>query len=335
MSFLARRLAFTVAVLIAVTFTAFSVMNFLGDPLFNVVGFYTSVDCDAVLAGEVEDVVGTRPGSSAGECQIVAEAREKYHLNDPLPVRYGYWMAGMFQGDFGESFKNYMPVSTILADRLPVSVLLMGMSIVIALGVSIPWAVAAAYRANRRLDRASTAGAFGLLAMPNFALGVILLYFFVIRWQIFPTRFVDDDLFSRLRSLALPAATLGLPLAAVYQRLLRTDLITTLQEDFVITAKAKGLSDRRIMFRHVLRPSLFGMVTVVGLNTSALMGGAIIVEQIFSIPGLGRELFVSVVRDDFPVVLGGVVILATSFVVINTAVDLLYSYLDPRVRRDT
>ncbi|SVB10309.1 uncharacterized protein METZ01_LOCUS163163, partial [marine metagenome] len=112
MAFLVRRLAFMFAVVFAATFLAYSAMNVLGDPLFNVVGFYASVDCDAVLAGEVEDVIGTRPGSTVGECQIVAEAREKYHLNDPLPVRYGRWVGAMAQGDFGESFKNYMPVST-------------------------------------------------------------------------------------------------------------------------------------------------------------------------------------------------------------------------------
>ncbi len=335
MNFVARRLAFMVGVLFVTTFMAYAAMNALGDPLFNVVGFYTQVDCDAVIAGAAEDVVGTRPGSNLGECQIVAEAREKYHLNDPLPVRYGRWISAMAQGDFGESFKNYMPVSTILSERLPKSLLLMSMSITVALGISIPWAVVAAYRANRRLDKASTAVSFGFLSIPGFALGVILLYFFVVRWRIFPSRFVDDDFFSRLDSLSLAALTLGLPLAAVYQRLLRTDLITTLQEDFVLTAKAKGLSDRRNKFRNVLRPSLFGMVTVVGLNTAALFAGSIIVEQIFSIPGIGRELYVSIVRDDNPVVLSCVVVIVTAFVVINTAVDLLYSYLDPRVRRDT
>ena len=333
MVFLARRLAFMLGVLLTVTFLLFAAMNVLGDPLFNVVGFYAAVDCDAVLAGEIEDVAGMG-GTSFGDCQVVAAAKEKYHLNDPLPVQYGHWIANMVQGDFGRSYKNNMAVSTILGERLPKSLLLMGMSVTIALGVSIPWAVAAAYRANRRLDRASTAGAFGLLSIPNFALGVIFFYFFVVRWQIFPSRFMDDNLGSRLHSLVLPAATLGLPLAAVYQRLLRTDLITTLQEDYVIMAKAKGLSDRWIMFRHVLRPSLFGMVTVVGLNTAALIGGSIIIEQIFNIPGLGRELFVSIVRDDNTVVLAAAVVLTAGFVIINTAVDLFYSYLDPRVSRD-
>jgi peptide/nickel transport system permease protein len=331
---LVRRLAQLVAVVLAVTFLAFTAMNTLGDPLFNVVGFYASVDCDAVLAGEIEDVSG-QGGTGVGDCQVVTEAREEFHLDEPLPIRYGRWVGDLLHGDFGTSFKNRMPVNKLLADRLPKSLLLMAMAEIFAVAVSIPWAVAAAYRANRTMDRASTVGAFGMLALPNFALGVILFYFFVVRWQIFPSRFEDDNLLIRLKSLVLPALTLGMPLAATYFRLLRTDLITTLQEDFVVMAKAKGLSNRWIMFRHVLRPSLFSVVTVFGLNTAALMGGALIVEQIFSIPGLGRALVEASIRDDYPVVLGAVVVIATGFVVINFAVDLVYSYLDPRVRRES
>ncbi len=334
MVILARRLAQLVAVVLAVTFLAFAAMNTLGDPLFNVVGFHAAVDCDAVLAGEVEDV-SAQGGTSIGDCQVVAEAREEFHLDEPLVFRYGRWVGDLLHGDFGTSFKNRMPVSTLLADRLPKSMLLMLMAEVFALTVSIPWAVAAAYRANRNFDRASTVGAFGMLALPNFALGVILFYLFVVRWQVFPSRFEDDSLPLRLRSLVLPAVTLGLPLAATYFRLLRTDLITTLQEDFVVMARAKGLSDRWILFRHALRPSLFSLVTVFGLNTAALIGGALIVEQIFSIPGLGRALVEASIRDDYPVVLGATVVIATGFVMINFAVDLLYSYLDPRVRRES
>ena len=334
MTVLVRRLAQLVAVVLAVTFLAFTAMNTLGDPLFNVVGFYASVDCDAVLAGEIEDVSG-QGGTGVGDCQVVTQAREEFHLDEPLPIRYGRWVGDLLHGDFGTSFKNRMPVNKLLADRLPKSLLLMAMAEIFAVAVSIPWAVAAAYRANRTMDRASTVGAFGMLALPNFALGVILFYFFVVRWQIFPSRFEDDNLLIRLKSLVLPALTLGMPLAATYFRLLRTDLITTLQEDFVVMAKAKGLSNRWIMFRHVLRPSLFSVVTVFGLNTAALMGGALIVEQIFSIPGLGRALVEASIRDDYPVVLGAVVVIATGFVVINFAVDLVYSYLDPRVRRES
>ncbi len=174
MKYLMRRLAFMLGVLAAVTFLVFSATNVIGDPLFNVVGFYASVDCDAVIAGEIEDVIGTVAGTGIGECERVIEAREKYHLDDSLPVRYAHWIGGMVQGDFGDSYANQMPVSSIISERLPKSILLMGMSLVVALGVSIPWSVAAAYRANQPLDRASTAGAFGLLSIPGFALAIIL-----------------------------------------------------------------------------------------------------------------------------------------------------------------
>ncbi len=331
--FVARRFASLLAVLLAVTALAFGAMNVLGDPLFNVVGFIASVDCDAVEAGLVEDVSGQTAGGR-GDCEVIAEARREHHLDRALPVRYGYWLSDIVRGDFGTSFKNELPVSDVLRDKLPKSLLLMGVAQAIAVGVAVPWAVAAAYRAHRSFDRASTVGSFGLLAVPNFALGVILFYLFVVRWQVFDSRYDDTDLASRLRSMVLPGLTLGLPAAAVYQRLLRTDLLTTMQEDFVHMARAKGMSDRWIMFRHVLRPSLFSMVTVFGLSTAGMIGGSLVAEQIFTIPGIGRALVEAVIRDDFPIVLGGVVVVATGFVVVNFVVDLLYSLIDPRVRAD-
>ena len=193
----------------------------------------------------------------------------------------------MVTGDFGTSYVNGNEVTEIIKDRLPITVRLVIYAQVVALGIAIPWGVATAYRANRGFDRASTIGSFGLLAIPNFALGVILLYLFALRWQIFPSRYENDGWWSELQALTLPAFTLGLGLAATYQRLLRTDLITTLQDDFVHMARAKGMPDRHIMYRHALRPSLFSVITVFGVNTGALIGGSLVVEQIFNIPGIG------------------------------------------------
>jgi peptide/nickel transport system permease protein len=147
------------------------------------------------------------------------------------------------------------------------------------------------------------------------------------------TYVANDPLSSRLWQMVLPALTIALPVAAVFQRLLRTDLITTLQQDFILMARAKGLSRRRVLFRHALRPSLFSFITVVGLNTGALIGGSIVVETIFRIPGIGSSLVESVLREDFPVVLAIVMIVAVAFVLINLLVDILYSIIDPRVRR--
>lgn len=330
-SLVVRRLGLLVAVLLAVTFLAFTALNVLGDPLVNVVGPLAEADCEAVEAGLVEDQ-STSLNSAKTDCEIVREAREEYHLDEPLFKRYFLWLGDVLIGDLGTSFQNDQPVSEIIREKLPETLLLLVMAQIVALGVAIPWGVAAAFRANRPFDRVSTVGSFGLLSIPNFALGVILLYLFALRWQIFPSAFDDDDLLGRIWSLLLPAITLGLPLAASYQRLLRTDLITTLQEDYIHMARAKGMPPRHIMFRHALRPSLFSVVTVFGVNTGALIGGSLVVERIFGIPGIGSEIVTAVIRDDFPVVLGMVVVIAIGFVVVNFLVDLLYSWLDPRVR---
>ncbi len=186
--FLARRFAGLFAVLLAVTALAFGSLNVLGDPLFNVVGFIASVDCDAVLAGEVEDISG-RTAGGRGDCEVIQEAKREHHLDRAVPIRYAYWLGDIVRGDFGISFKNEMPVSTVISEKLPKSILLMAVAEVIGIVISIPWAIAAAYRANRRFDRASTVTPFGMLAIPNFALGIILFYFFVLRRQIFPSRF--------------------------------------------------------------------------------------------------------------------------------------------------
>ena len=327
--FLARRLALLVAVLLAVTFLGFSAMNLIGDPLFNVVGVLAGLDCESIEAGQVED-----PSLSTvlKDCETIAEAKATYHLDRPVPVRYVLWLRDMATGDFGTSFQNKQPVAEIIREKLPETLILLVMAQIVSLGVAIPWGVIAAYRANRAFDRGSTVASFGLLSVPNFVMGIVLLYLLALRWQIFPSAYESDSAVGLVYSLILPAFTLGLPLAASYQRLLRTDLITTLQEDFVHMARAKGLPPLRIMFRHALRPSLFSVVTVFGVSTGSLIGGSLVVERIFGIPGIGSEIVTAVIRDDFPVVLAIVMLVAVTFVVINFVVDLFYTWLDPRVR---
>jgi len=331
-SLLLRRAALLVAVLLAVTFLAFGAMNTLGDPLFNIVGPLSEIDCDAVARGEAEATSSALDGNRT-DCEILAGVRADYRLDEPLLKRYVLWLGDAARGDFGTSFQSEgVPVSEILTDKLPVSIKLMVYAEVLALALAIPLGVYGAYRANRRADRVLSVVSMAALAMPSFALGVVLLYVFGLKMGLFPSSYDSSSVWSELRSLFLPALTLGSGLAAGYQRLLRTDLVTTLQEDFVHMAKAKGMTDRHILFRHALRPSLFSVVTVFGIQTGALIGGSLVVEQIYLIPGVGRELVAAVARDDFPVVLAGVVMIATAFVVINFAVDLLYGWLDPRVR---
>jgi len=334
----ARRLVQLALVLLAVTFMAFSAMNVLGDPLVNIVGPLAEIDCDAVERGEAEATTTTLDNLRT-DCEIVAEARGEYRLDEPFLARYVLWLGDTVSGDLGTSFKNNSSVNDVLWAKFPVSLKLMLFAELIALGVAIPLGVWAAYRANRWDDKVLSVISFGLLSIPNFALGVILLYLFALGGFPFlpeslglPASYDSSSLFAEVKSLFLPALSLGLALAATYQRLLRTDLITTLQEDFVHMARAKGMPNRRVMLRHALRPSLFSVITVFGVQTGALIGGSLVVENIFSIPGVGRELVTAVIRDDFPVVLGGVIVIAVAFVLINFLVDLLYTWLDPRVR---
>ena len=316
MRYLLRRLGQMVLVVLAVTFLAFGAMNVLGDPLFNILG---------PIANEA---------SGPEYEQIRADARAQYHLDDPFVVRYVRWLGDLLSGDFGRSFESGINVRTLLADRLPVTAFLMVYAQIIAVVVAIPWGTYAAYRAYRPADKVSTVTSFVLLGIPVFALVVVLFWLFAVRWEIFPTRFDDSSFTSRVSSLFLPAISLATPLIATYQRLLRTDLISTLQEDFIAVARAKGMSDRHIMLRHALRPSLFSMLTVFGIQVGALIGGSIVVEQYFSIPGIGGAIIEAIIRDDFPVVLAVVVVVSVIFVVVNTLVDIAYTYLDPRVKLD-
>ena len=303
--------------LLVISMLTFGAMNVLGDPLFNILGVTASATDEDSL-------------------QKIEAAKEEYNLDDPLPVRYAIWLGGFVQGDFGVQFSEdgQPPVRNLIVERLPRTLSLVILAQLMALAISLPWALWSASRADSKADKVSTVGAFLTISIPNFALAVILSYILSIKLGWFPLVYEADAPFpSRLHAMILPAFTLALPAAAVYQRLLRTDLITTLQEDFILTARAKGVSRRSILFKHALRPSLFSFVTVFGITTGALIGGALVVESIFLIPGLGRAIVEAVLREDFPVVLAVVMIVAAIFVLLNLIIDVIYSLIDPRVRR--
>jgi peptide/nickel transport system permease protein len=313
MRFALRSLLQFVLVIFAVTFVAFGALNYLGDPLFNILGPIALEESGPEFA------------------EVRAEARAQFHLDDPFPVRYGRWVGDMLTGDFGRSYSNQVSVRSILADKIPVTAFLMVYAQIIAVVVSVPWALWTASRAYRLGDKVSTVVSFTMLGIPVFALTVLLFWLFAIKWQIFPTRYEDDTIGQRLASLFLPAVALAIPLIATYQRLLRTDLISTLQEDFISVARAKGLPKWFILFRHALRPSLFSLLTVFGIQVASLIGGSLVVERQFQIPGIGFEVVEAIFRDDFPVVLAVVVVVSVAFVAVNVLVDLIYSFLDPRV----
>ena len=317
MNYWVQRLVTAVLLLLAVSMVTFGAMNVLGDPLIN--------------------ILGPRVGDTSPEgLELIAAAEAEYNLDKPLPVRYAIWAGNFVTGDFGVQFSNdgQPPVSNLIKERLPRTATLLIMAQMLATLIAIPWSLWSASKANTAIDKASTFTTFLIIALPNFALAVILKYIFAIKFSLFPLTYTaGDPMISRLYQLFLPALTIALPAAAVYQRLLRTDLITTLQEDFILMARSKGVSRRNVLFKHALRPSLFSFVTVFGINTGALIGGALIVETIFRVPGLGSTIVESVLREDFPVVLAIVMIITATFVLVNILVDLLYSLIDPRVRK--
>jgi peptide/nickel transport system permease protein len=330
-NFLVKRVLQLVLVLFAVTFTTFASLNVIGSPLENIVGpIIAGTDCDAVDRGEIPDASST--GGGRTDCELIRDAEVEFNLDKNVVHRYGIWIGNMARGDMGQSLVVGTEISELVGQRLPRTLKLVVYAQIVALGIAIPWGVSTARRANRGFDRVSTIGSFGLLSIPNFALGIVLLYAFSFRWNLFPSTFNEDSIISQFKSLTLPSFTLGLGLAATYQRLLRTDLITTLQDDFVHMARAKGMPPRHIMYRHALRPSLFSVVTVFGVNTGALIGGSLVIEQIFGIRGIGDLLVTSVLRQDQPAVVAVVSIIAVGFVLINFIVDLFYGWLDPRVR---
>ncbi len=267
--------------------------------------------------------------------QAQAEFREEQNLDDPLIVRYVDWLGGLLSGDLGDSLIANVPVTDLLSQRLPVTLQLMVYATFLALIISVPLGILTAYKADSMFDKSANTIAFGLLSLPNFIVGVLLVFLFSIRLGWLPatgsTPFGEDPV-EHFRRMILPTIALAVGQIAVYMRLLRTDMISTLQEDFIGVARAKGMPTRRILLRHALRPSSFSLLTVVAINVGQLIGGTIVIERIFAIPGLGSLIVESIFRRDYLVVQGCIVIVAVGFVLVNFIVDVLYAVLDPRIR---
>ena len=275
-------------------------------------------------------------GGAEPSQQAIEAVRKDLGLDKPLPVRYVNYLGDIARGDFGRSYRTRQPVLEAIFERLPVTLEIGLVALVVSIIVAVPLGILSAYKANGAIDRTITTASFGLLAIPSFMTALLMLYIFAVYLGLFPatgwTRITDDPV-QNLRRVVLPATALGIGQLATYTRLLRSDMIATLQEDFVSMARAKGLPTWRILFRHALRPSSFSLLTIVGLQVGALIGGAVIVEQFFALPGVGRLLFESIAQRDLVMVQGVVLFLALATVFANFAVDLLYSVLDPRIRR--
>lgn len=308
--YLIRRLLLSVLVVAGVATIAFGLLHLIpGDPV------------DAIL--------GTEANPQSREA-----LRRELGLDRPVLVQYAAWWADLLRGDLGESVKSGQPVGKLIVQRLPTTVPLAILAMAIAVAIAVPAGIISATRRNTWLDGLVSIVAFAGLSIPGFWLGALLILTFSVRWQWFPPGgyvSVFRDPISGLHHLILPAIALGMTFAAVLTRMIRSSLLEVLGRDYIRTARAKGQSEQRVLIQHALRNALIPAVTIVGVQVGFLLSGALVIEQVFSLPGVGRLTVQAVLDRDFPLVQGCIIVIATIFVFANLVTDLVYVYLDPRI----
>ncbi|MBT4489149.1 MAG: ABC transporter permease [Rhodospirillaceae bacterium] len=311
MRYLTARFGHLLVVLFAVTFLTFMLVN--------------------VLPG---DVAYDMAGLDASEEEVEA-IREEIGLNRPALLRYVEWLGGILTGDWGKSFITSEPVWDAIKTRFPVSLELVIVAQIMALLLALPLGIISALRVNSRFDRVVAVGGFFCLSVPNFMMAIILIYVFGLWLNWLPVTGYEplsEGLWANLRNFILPSASFALAEWTILARVLRSDMIGVLQEDYISMARAKGMPVRRILWVHALRPSSFSLITIFGLQVGALIGGSIIIESIFALPGVGRLLIQAIFLRDFMVIQGCVTFIAMAYVVINFSIDICYALLDPRIR---
>jgi peptide/nickel transport system permease protein len=311
LKFLVRRLGIVVPTLVFVSILIFSLQQLLpGDPA-------------VVLAGEERDP------------DVVAYLHKKLHLDEPLPVRYWYWISGVLHGDLGESLRIQKPVLDLILEKLPVTLELGAIAIVIALAVGIPMGVISAYRRDTAWDYAANIIALWGLSTPNFWLGILLILLFSVSLGWLPASgYVSpfEDLRANLAAMIMPAFVLGNAIAAVLMRHTRSAMLQVLSSDYVRTARAKGLAERGVVLRHALRNAMIPIITLGALELGTLLSGAVLTEQVFTIPGFGKLIVDAVFNRDYAVVQGVVLFTATAYILLNLIADVAYMLVDPRIR---
>lgn len=266
-----------------------------------------------------------------------AQVRDELGLDDPFPTRYWDWLSGALQGDLGQSMvPPQASVTDSISAALPVSVQLAFMGLLMAIVVSVPLAMYSARHQGGWIDRAISAGTFGILSVPSFLAGLLLIMVMVNHLGWFPrsqwVRFSEDPV-QNLYHAFLPALTISLLEMAMFTRILRSDLVTTLRENFILVAKAKGMSNTHLLLSDALRPSSFSLITMIGVVIGSMIGSTVIVETLFSLPGMGSLIVRAAQEGDIPMVQGAVLVIAAIYVVANGVIDISYGYLDPRSRR--
>jgi peptide/nickel transport system permease protein len=309
---LAQRIAMLVAVLLLVSLLTMVVLDLApGDP--------------------AKDALG--PDATTSQ---VATYRHELGLDRAFPVRYYEFVKGFVTLDFGRSLVTKQDVSESLSQTVPVTLEIAILAFLFSFVISIPLGLYAGFKHGGWLDRTVLTAASGLQAVPSFLVAIFLVYLLSVKNHVFPTQGwvkLTEDPLENLRHSFLPALALALPIAFGWTRILRNDVVATLQEDYVTAAHAQGLTTRKILFKHVLRPSMFTLVTVMGIGVGLLIGGTVLVEQIFGLPGLGNLAFNAVTTKDYTTLRALVFLFAIAYVVVSVAIDLIYPILDPRVRQ--
>ncbi|MDE2604764.1 MAG: ABC transporter permease [Burkholderiales bacterium] len=309
--YLVRRLAQLVPTLVLVSMLIFGLQQLLpGDPA-------------QILAGEEQDP------------QVVAYLHKKLHLDEPLPVRYGYWVGGVLRGDLGESVRNQEPVLQLIAQKLPVTLELALLAMAIAVAIGVPAGIVSAVGRGTAWDWAANLFSLWGISTPNFWLGILLILLFSVNLGWLPASgYVSpfDDLAGNLKSMIMPAFVLGNAIAAVLMRHTRSAMLQVLSADYVRTARAKGLSEKTVVLKHALRNALTPVITLGALELGTLLSGAVLTEQVFTIPGFGKLIIDAVFNRDYLVVQGVVLVTATAYMVLNLLADLAYFAVNPRLR---
>ena len=276
-----------------------------------------------LIPGDPVEVMLGESATSADRTQLRADLG----LNQSLPVQFANYLGKLSMGDFGRSIHTQTPISQLLAERVPNTAKLAFLALIIAIAIGLPLGVIAALNANNWLDKIATTFSLILSAMPHFWLGPLMMMVFALWLGWLPVSGMEST-----TSIVLPALTLGFGLAAILTRMTRASLLEVLHEDFVRTARAKGLTENAVIIRHALRAALLPIITVLGLQLGSLLAGAVITETVFSWDGIGRLLVESIEKRDYPVTQACVLVVALSYVVINLVTDLIYTQVDPRVR---
>ncbi len=270
--------------------------------------------------------------------QNAAILNHQLGLDKPLWQQYFIWISHVFQGNLGQSYTTHQTTTSIISQSFPIDIELIVVSQLMSFAVAFPMAMAASRRPNGIFDQVSNSTTFGMLALPPFVIAPVFVLLFAVHWHIFPgpASYVPltQNFWSNLHTMLLPSIVLAMGSIVVYFRLLRNDLIATLQEDFITMARSKGLSDRRIMWRHALRPSSVSLLASAGVTIGSLIAGTFVVELLLQIPGLGFQLISSISQDDYTVVQGITLVVAIAIVLVNFAFDFLFTIVDPRIARD-